>query len=218
MRKILEAIAATAEIMGQAISPTAAAILAKDLSTYPAEKILEALEVTRKGSARFSAKAIFDAIEKLSPDGRPGADEAWAMIPRDEYTSVVMTEEMAEAYGIALPLLNEGDQVAARMAFKEAYARIVESHRQAGVQVKWFPSLGRDPEMRVTALETAARLGRIGYDHAASSLPPVQSATLLECHQPALAIEDKRCSPEVAKENLAKIHAMLAAKPIKGIV
>lgn len=157
---------------------------------------------------------IVAMIKKLSPDGRPDANEAWAMIPRDEYTSVVMTDEMAEAYGIALPLLNEGDQVAARMAFKDAYARIVESNNQAGVQAKWFPSLGRDPEMRVAALEQAARLGRISYHHAASLLPPVQSVALLEKNH-SLAIENKSSlTQEQRQANILKLREVLAGSKI----
>lgn len=217
MRKILEAIAATAEIMGQSISPTAAVILAQDLSAYPQETILAALEATRKSSARFSAKAIFDAIEKLSPDGRPDANEAWAMIPKNEDDSVVMSQEMAEALGIAQPLLDEGDAIGARMAFRDAYNRIVEGNKLAGVAPSWFASLGRNAEMRVAALEVAARAGRIGANHVAALLPPVQSAALLA--KKTLAIEDKSgLSKEQQLARCAELKAMLAnSKLLQGI-
>jgi len=217
VRKILEAIAATAEIMGQSISPPAAVILAQDLSAYPQETILAALEETRKSSARFSAKAIFDAIEKLSPDGRPDANEAWAMLPKNEDASVVMSQEMAEALGVAQPLLDEGDAIGARMAFRDAYNRIVEGNKLAGVAPSWFPSLGRNAEMRVAALEQATRLGRIGYDHAAALLPPVQSAVLLENKK--VAIEDKSGLSNAQKmARCAELKAMLtSSKLLQGI-
>ncbi len=159
---------------------------------------------------------IIDAIEANCPDSRPGADEAWAMIPRDEYASVVMTEEMVEAWGIAKPLLDEGDQVAARMAFKDAYARIVDANKRDGVPLKWFPSLGDSKEGREAALNTAVRLGRISAEHAAKLLTPAQAVAMLESNHKALAIEHKQISPEQAKENFAKVKEMLAESKAFG--
>ena len=115
---------------------------------------------------------IVTLIDKLSPDGRPGADEAWAMMPRDEYASVVMTEEMAQALHIAQPLLGQDDQVAARMAFKEAYTRLVDTAKRAGIPAKWFPSLGQDKEGRAHVLNEAVRLGRLSHRHVEGLLPP----------------------------------------------
>jgi hypothetical protein len=152
---------------------------------------------------------IVAMIEKLAPDGRPDANEAWAMIPKNEDSSVVMSQEMAEALGIAQPLLNDGDAIGARMAFRDAYNRIVERNKLAGVAPSWFPSLGRNAEMRVAALEQAARLGRIGYDHAAALFPPVQSAALLA--KKTLAIEDKSgLSKEQQLARCTELKAMLA--------
>jgi hypothetical protein len=127
-----------------------------------------------------------------------------------------MTEEMAEAYGIAKPLLDEGDQVAARMAFKEAYARIVDANKRDGVPPKWFPSLGDSKEGREAALNTAVRLGRIGADHAAKLLAPAQAVAMLESNHKAMAIEHKQISPEQAKENFARVKAMLGKSKIGG--
>lgn len=172
MKKILEALAGTAELMGKELSPVALSMMAKDLSEYPADSIIEALTALRKSSSRFTLDEIIKKIESIQPNGRPSSDEAWAMIPRDESASVVMTEEMAEALHIAQPLLDEGDQVAARMAFKEAYTRIIEANKRKGVAVKWFPSLGHDKAGREAVLTEAARLGRLSESHVAGLLPP----------------------------------------------
>ena len=102
----------------------------------------------------------------------PGPDEAWAMMPRDEDTSVVMTEEMAQALHIAQPLLDEGDQIAARRAFIEAYKRIVDAAKRAGMPPRWFPSLGHSKDGREAALIEAVRLGRMNSEHAIALLPP----------------------------------------------
>lgn len=172
MRKLLESIAATAEIMGREISPSAAMVMAQDLAQYPADVVVQALaNLRRDAKARFSTGAIIEQIEKLQPDGRPGADEAWAMIPQDEAATVVWTDEMAQAFGIARPLLNEGDKIGARMAFRDAYNRIVEQNKRSGVAVRWVPSLGHDPAGREIALTEAARLGRLGHAQVAGLLP-----------------------------------------------
>lgn len=213
MQKILEHIAATAETMGQTISPTAAAMMVNDLAGYHTDDVLAALKLVRTGASRFNLKAIIDALEKVCPDGRPGVEEAWAMIPKDEHGSVVMTEEMAEAYGIAAPLLSDGETIAARMAFKEAYARIVERNKLAGISIKWFPSLGRDTEMRTTVLQEAVRLGRIGAEHAERIVPA--DILNLPGNTTRLAIEDKTpVSTEQAMSNLARLKLMIGSSRI----
>lgn len=172
MRKLLENIAATAEIMGREISPSAAMVMAQDLEKYPADVVVQALaNLRRDAKARFSTGAIIEQIEKLQPDCRPGADEAWSMIPHDESATVVWTEEMAQAFGIAKPLLAEGDKIGARMAFRDAYNRIVEQSKRNGAPVRWVPSLGHDPAGREAALTEAARLGRLSHAQVAGLLP-----------------------------------------------
>ena len=173
MEKLFEQIAVTAELMGQSISPTASAVMGSDLKDFPRDVVFLALKNLRHAGGRFSIGAVIAEIEKLQPDGRPGADEAWAMIPRDEQTSVVMTEEMAQAMGIAQGLLDEGDQVAARMAFKEAYTRLVDTAKRGNIPAKWFPSLGSDKTQRESCLMESVRLGRLTHQHALSLLPPL---------------------------------------------
>lgn len=151
---------------------------------------------------------ILEIIDRMKPDGRPGVEEAWAMLPKNEQDSAAITEEMAEASGFAIPLLNEGETIAARMAFKEAYTRIVERNKQAGISPKWFPQLGRDPDMRVTVLQEAVRLGRIGAEHAERIVPP--DILNLPDHTTRLAIEDKTpVSDEQARANIARLRLML---------
>lgn len=204
---------------GEAPEPDVLRIWWAALQAYDLAVVSAAFsEYAMRGKYAPKPADILAIIDRLLPDGRLGADEAWAMIPRDEYTSVVMTEEMAEAYGIALPLLNEGDAIAARMTFKQAYERIVDDNKRKGIAAKWFPSLGRDPEMRAVALAEAVRLGRLGVSHAAGLLAPVQSAVFLDSHKPLTAIEDKQITPEVARENLIRLRDMLAKKPIGMVI
>jgi len=131
---------------------------------------------------RFPPKpaSIIAMIDAMRPDGRLGADEAWAMIPMDEYASAVITQEMAEALHVARPLLEAGDKIGARMAFKEAYARIVGENKRNGVKPSWFPSLGHDKAGRDSALAEAVRLGRLSADHAVGLLPTEKIAPMLQ--------------------------------------
>jgi hypothetical protein len=143
--------------------------MADDLSPYPADQVLGALTRCRKElKGRLT---VSDVIQRMD-DGRPGPEEAWSMLPFDEGMTVVWTEEMAGAWGVALPLIEDGERIAARMAFLEAYRTRVQRARDAGLQVKWSVSLGHNPEKRVAAIQEAHRLGRIGTEHVSRLLPP----------------------------------------------
>lgn len=114
---------------------------------------------------------IIGIIEMMNPDGRLGAEEAWALYPHDEASSAVITDEMAQAMQSARPLMLEGDTIAARMAFKEAYNRITTQNKFNGVVPRWFPSLGHSKEGREEAIKQAVEKGRLSSDHAQSLLP-----------------------------------------------
>lgn len=108
-----------------------------------------------------------------SRDGHPGAEEAWSIVSKtlaDETVTVFWTGPMQRAYGSALDLAC--DQVAARMVFKEVYARELADARIAGVPIKWQCSPGTDKGMRQAAVDEALRLGRIKPEYAQSLLPP----------------------------------------------
>ena len=134
---------------------------------------IEAAFISFAQKWKFAPKPaeIIELIERAKPDGRPSADEAWAAIPRDEMTSVIMSAEMAEAMQVAQPLLDAGDQVAARMAFRDAYTRIVDGNKRNSVAVKWFPSFGTDKHGRAVAVAEAVQKKRITFKHAVELLP-----------------------------------------------
>ncbi len=165
--QLMEAIAVTAELTGTNLSEIAARVMTQDLMQYPVEQVLGALVKCRrelKGNLR-----IAEIIDRLD-DGRPGANEAWAMIPKTESASVVWTREMAESFGVALPLIEDGDHVAARMAFIESYKAKCADARNEGIQVKWSPSLGNDPHGREQVLVDAVEKSRLTAKHAARLL------------------------------------------------
>ena len=167
-KQLMEAIAVTAELAGTNLSEIAARVMTQDLMQYPVEQVLGALVKCRrelKGNLR-----IAEIIDRLD-DGRPGANEAWAMIPKNESDSVVWTREMAESFGVALPLIDDGDHIAARMAFIETYKVKCAESRNNGVPVKWEPSLGFDKNGREHVLIEAVEKGRLTREHVAGLLP-----------------------------------------------
>ena len=142
---------------------------------------------------------ILELLGEGEGDGRPAADEAWAIALRaqDEQATVVWSQEIAAAYGKAQPILAAGDEVGARMAFRAAYDRLVTDARRAGVAPRWIASLGQDPGQRVDELQHAVALGQ---------LPAPAVAGLLAGPTSAEAEPDD----EVAAANLRRIRGMLA--------
>lgn len=93
------------------------------------------------------------------------------MMPIDEAASVVWTEEMCQAWAVSTPLLDGRGNVAARMAFLEAYTKAITEARDRRRPPKWTPSLGHDVHGREQALRTAVEKGRLAIDHARKLLP-----------------------------------------------
>lgn len=167
--KLITAIAVAAELTGTQLSKGAARVMASDLSAYPEPTVLTALSRCRKELR--GRLTVADVIARLD-DGRPGPEEAWAMISHalaDDRITVVWTEEMAEASGPARAIID--DPVAARMAFLESYRRLVQIARDEGEPVRWTQSLGYDAAGRAGPLQEAVRLGRLTERHVALLLP-----------------------------------------------
>lgn len=166
--KLHEAIAVTYAAMGQEVSDVALKVMVKDLAPYPLEGVIYALSRCRKELKRIS---LSDVIERV-PGGHPGAEEAWAIVSPalgDESRTVVWTEPMREAFFVAEKI--PGDPIAARMAFKETYTRLVSIARESAAPVNWTATLGHDSSQRTAAIEEAVQLGRLSPKHAAMLLP-----------------------------------------------
>src|SRR5690606_4651260 len=113
----------------------------EDLAEFDQAAVLAALGRCRlelQGGLRAS-----DIIARLD-DGRPGAREAWEMMPRSEAGSVVWTEEMVQAWS-AVASRMASDPEGAREAFCKVYLDAVQAARLDRRPVRWTPSLGSDP-------------------------------------------------------------------------
>lgn len=114
--------------------------------------------------------ALSDIVCRID-DGRPDANTAWAMVPSSEDDSVVWTAETAWAYGKCCGLINDGDKVAARMAFIESYKNRVESSRSNGIPIEWVFSPGFDKTGRVAELSKAYDQGLLPIKIIMKQLP-----------------------------------------------
>lgn len=172
---LIKAVVATAEVMGNELSTDGARVMCSDLSEYPEDKVLAAL--TRCRREVRGRLTLADVISRID-DGRLGADEAWALIPRSEEESVVWTPEIATAFFAAKPILDAGDDVAARMAFKQAYERALNEARTSRRPVVWSVSVGYDKSSLEATLRNAVDVGRISAQQAVKYLPNATFETL----------------------------------------
>lgn len=172
---LAEAIALTAEICGQPLSPAAAELLALDLGDFADSQILAALARCRM--ELHGPMKVAEILARID-DGRPDVDEAWNMLPKNEQASVVWTDEMAESWGMALPLLDVGDVDGARDAFREIYAKAVLQARIRRMPPHWTPSFGSDPGGRERALREAQQKRRLTSAHVEQLLSVAASASV----------------------------------------
>ena len=156
--QLADMLAVTAEVVGDQLRPTAGLVMVDDLSCYSLPVLTKALtQCRRELKGRLTLAAIIERID----DGHPAPNEAWAVAIRasDEGATVVWTREMEMAWGAARPLMAEGDKVAARMAFIEAYGRNIRDAKANRTQAKFHPSLGFDAAGRDAALRDAVARG-----------------------------------------------------------
>lgn len=173
------------------------------LAPYPIEAVAAAFS-KHLDVSRF-APTPAEILEHLPKRGdtRPEVDEAWAIAIRaaDEQETVVWTTEIAEAWHVAQPVFH-GDEIGARMAFKAAYARIVERNRGLNAAPEWVVSQGHDSGRRKEVLAQAVREGRLQIEQAKAAVPLLAGPG---------AKEDDPTPDAKAVENLARIKAMLKA-------
>lgn len=158
---LIEAVTATYATVGQRISDIAIQMVVSDLSGYPLNDVLLALSKVRKRGKHI---ALADILALL-PGQHPGVEEAWCTVSQclnHEDVSIVWTDQMAGAYGDIRHLTD--DPIAARMAFKEIYGRLIGEANDRGDPPQWRPSLGHDPVGREAALLEAVQKKRLSAD------------------------------------------------------
>lgn len=213
MSDITKAIAITAELTGTELGSIAIRAMEAELSQYPITAVMGALNRCRRElTGRLTLAAVLERINAI--DGRPTANEAWAVALRgfDEAQTIVTNEEINEAMQAARPILDAGDEVGARMAFRDAYERIVAINRTNGVLPKWYPSLGSDKRLREMVVADAASKGLIDGAHYLPMLPP---RTTGDGNGVVALLENKALPTDLspkARQKLSEIKAMFAKR------
>lgn len=213
MSEITRALAVTAELTGTELSAISLKAMEAELSQYPLRAVLDALNRCRRElTGRLTLAAVLERINAI--DGRPTANEAWAVALRgfDEAQTIITNEEINEAIQAARPILDAGDEVGARMAFRDAYERIVSINRTNGVLPKWYPSLGSDKRLREMVIADAADKGLVDGAHYLQMLPQRTSG---DGAGVVALLENKSLPSDLspkARQKLTEIKAMFAKR------
>lgn len=160
-------------------------------------------------------------------DGRLGADEAWAIAVRsaDEALTIVWTHEIAQAWGIVRSIFNLGDEVGARVAFRDAYNRLVGEARRDGNPVQWSIALGLDKRLQADEINAAIAVGRLpaperlrvegpaaSIDQLAGGAPKHARLALIRLSRSMAAKADAPSADVIAREETARRQAETAAR------
>jgi len=160
----------------KSLSAAARAMFFRAVAKYPLDLFRAALHAHIMGKeGRFVPQPshIIEQIERMvEQDGRPGAEEAWAIALTGckEEATVVWTTETAQALFISRPVLDSSGAISARKAFLEAYTRLVADARSARRPAEWVASIGWDRRQQVSAIKGAINAGRLPAPSAAALL------------------------------------------------
>lgn len=171
--KFLEIMDGLGVVYGKSLPPNAIAVywkLVQGISLRDFEKAINAHCNDPENGKFFPLVAHINA-QLQHHDGRPSADECWPGIPRSEAESAYWTEEAKAAFFICLPLLEAGEEIAARMSFKGAYDAAVRRAREEHRPVKWEFSQGFDKHGRERVLREAMNRGLLSQERAVQLLP-----------------------------------------------
>lgn len=201
--KFAEIMALCAANYRQEIDVNAVELFWGMLKKYPLDGVRLAFEKHLRTSKFFPT--IAEIIDHL-PDGRKGehigADEAWVIAKQamDPSNSVCATDEILQAMDIAQQVYNYRDENPARMAFREAYNRIVQN---SATKPRWFMSIGEDKSQAESVALKAVQLGRLpaGTEAKYRIEAPTTSVTAL--------IEGYVAKVNVRKDHMENIKKML---------
>lgn len=200
---VIKTLAVVCEVTGTVLSTAAQDLVVRSLQAYPAAHVLGALNRCAS-ECRFKL-TLADIVSRLD-DGRPGGEEAWALMPKDEADSGVVTQEMSTAWGVAA-LLYDTDPIAARMAFKESYERETREARQHAVPATWRLTAGSNPKLRESVAIEAVKAGKLPPAAIEPYVLPEHRPMTLKALPPA-----SEAQLEANKRRLAAVMARIEGK------
>ena len=170
LKEWIELIGLTAEACGTQISEAGLKMMAADLSQYDFNAVSVACTKCRR-ELKYRL-TLSDIIERLqADDGRPSAEEAWGLFPKNSDSTVLLTNEILEAGAAAWELLKFGDKFGANKAFISKYNSLVESNRERGLKPRWQLSIGNSGECTSAATE-GLKSGLLSLEYIRTVLKP----------------------------------------------
>ena len=159
---LADELGATMELAGQQVRPAALVLLVSDLDHLPKPVLQLALaRIRAEHKGLILTGTVLQYADHALGRVLPAEAYALALTSQDERATVVWNNEIAEAWGLAAPLLAVGDKFGARQAFNEGYARITGEARALRKRPTLQVSLGYDTEGRTRALQEALATGRL---------------------------------------------------------
>lgn len=180
-----------------------------NLEPFPLPVVAMALTTYRDENGEFAPVPAGIAKRCKLLDGRPTADEAWAiaLTSIDERETVVWTDEAAEAFALCRPVLSMGDKVGARRTFIDAYTRLVTEARASGKLAKWNVSEGWDKSRKLEVVDKAVRAGLLPAPVAREMLPNYSTAKPQECPEGLKRLKEELSKLEDARVKADRIRA-----------
>ncbi|MGZ8184411.1 MAG: hypothetical protein ACXWT1_20905 [Methylobacter sp.] len=226
-RRFAEKWADTHEAMagGKVLSQRAMTVVFDALEDYTLDMVFQAIKIHAKNS-KFAPTPndIVEIITCRTGQKHIGADEAWSLVldSFDENSTVVVTREILEARGLVMDIYQTGDVTGARMAFRDAYNRIVSTASNPS----WYVSLGPGAERlsgnakQFAAVQKAILLGRLpagAADKYCIQAPATTVAGLIESATEKASKSSDQEFKEKAKKGFQGIKAILSIPDDDGI-
>lgn len=167
-----------AAMFGKTMSTTQTAMYFRALSQYPIEAMQLALDAhvcsAERGRFMPLPADLISQLEAVRFDGRPRAEEAWAVAigAMDENDTIVWTQETADAwYSCANELMQAGDKFNASRGFIAKYDELVLVARKQNKPVVWLVAQGYDKDKRDQVVREAYKAKKISQSQAVALLP-----------------------------------------------
>jgi hypothetical protein len=140
-----------------------------NLQAFPLRVVRMAFGAYQDEVGEFAPVPAGIAMRCRLMDGRPDGEEAWAiaLTAQDESSTVVWTQEAAQAFTICKPVLLASGAISARKPFLAAYARLVSEARAARRPTQWETSIGFDKHHQVEVVRAAVEGGLLPAPDAA---------------------------------------------------
>jgi hypothetical protein len=165
--RFAEMLLGMADYYQRSLTPAVVEIYWQGLIEYEYEDVAQVCTSHIRGNygGTFMPK-VSDIIASLDADdvnAWPSPDEAWGIAVRtfDEADTCIVCDEIMTARESCEPVMNLGDEVGARMTFRDVFDRQRRAAIANGRKPKWWMTPGHDRTLRAQRLAEAVALKRL---------------------------------------------------------